>query len=274
VVRLVGEQESKEMPTVGADELVAEGVRLRGHLVGGAEPAVPLGWRTVIGENNLGIIATQGVEIQFAPRPNETAESPAAGFVELRRGDRLPGELVMMDADGVRFRGDVSGEVLVPVEEVSRIRLGRPGKLDDADLDLLLSLPRRMKDSPPTHMLVSSSGDLLRGRLTSIDGQEARLEIRGKTRVIERAKISEVVWLGQKTAPSAECRYVVATRDGARLGLGTAKLQAAELRGTHEVFGECRLPTQTLTTLTFGPRQDSQRERWELVPVKEPRSFE
>lgn len=272
VARVVGTANDVRVPDDLTSELIADGVRLRGQLLDGGGVGTTFGWRPEVGQSDLGIVAKTDVEIRFGATTREDAV--ADSFLELRSGDRLPGEFTSCDKDGVRFRSAVCGEVAIASDDVSRIRLKGTAKLDVSDLELLLSLPRQMKDSPPTHLLVSADGDVLRGRLLSMDHQEARIEVRGRTRVVERARLAEIIWLDQQAVLTKPCRYVVATHDGGQLGLETAEFDGAELPGTHRVLGACRIPLGAMQSLRFGTRESVPGGRWKLVPVKEPKTFE
>ena len=249
---------------------------MRGSLFGTGDAGPQFGWRAAAAENAVAIVAKQGVEIRFALSPGaEGADSNTGdGILELRSGDLLPGELVAVDVAGVRFRSDICGEVLVPMDRSSRLRLAAAGRIDETDLAMLLSLPRRMQESPPTQLLISTTGDVLRGRLLSVDDKHCRVEIRSKARVIPREKIAEIIWLDQTTGESEARRYVVATRDGGRLGLDEAVMDAEAFTGTHSVLGKCRLPIRSVRMLIMGERGPSRQDRLELMPVKEPKTFD
>ncbi|QEF96712.1 hypothetical protein Mal15_07400 [Stieleria maiorica] len=283
VVRCVGRADDVIKPAEDASRLLADGSGLWGRLIDGAGVAATFGWRVALAENDVGIAADEGVTIEFASPSEVTADvelptKSKTGMLQLRSGDRLPGQLISIQSDGVRFRSAVCDEIRVPLNAVSRVDAGPAVELDPSDLPWLTSLPRRMVDAPPTHVLVSPDGDALRGRLLSLDQQDVRIEVRDRTRLIDRASVAAVIWLDQaengaeQKTPS--CRYVVTTRDGARLGLQTASFDGHVLQGTHPQFGNCRIPVGSLERLSFGSKETSWRESLELVPVKQPKTFQ
>lgn len=277
VRRVVGRATALEPADAPVSQCVSEGVRLRGQLIDGRGLGTAFGWRPAVGQADLGIAAEQGLEIQLggAERREDLGQIVAsASYLELRSGDRLSGDLIASTKEGVRFLSDFSGEVVVALEHVSRIGLQPGAKFDASDLQLLLSLPRQMQDSPPTHLLVSVTGDVLRGRLLSIDAQQARIEVRGRTRLVERGKIAQIIWLDQKSPAADNCRYVVTTDDGGQLGLQTGEFNGTELAGKHSVLGDCRIGSDKMVTLRFGDRPSVVNQKWELIPVKEPKTFE
>ncbi|MDV6031801.1 MAG: hypothetical protein F9B45_17260 [Phycisphaera sp. RhM] len=275
VTRWVGRSEDVTAAPVDASQFQADGVSLWGRLLRGRDVGATFGWRCLSGENDVGISATDGVTIRFASTSDSDAKSvPELGMLELRCGDRLPGQLISIQPNGVRFQSDWCGEVLVALGEVRRIRTGPAVAAGETDAPWLTRLPRRMAASPPTHLLVSPTGDVLRGRLLSMDKDTARIEIRGRTRLINRSSVAEVIWLGPSDEGWAACRYVITTRDGARLGLQTAGFDGRELSGTQTELGNCRVPAAALERLRFGTRDASPGETWDLVPVKEPKTFE
>ncbi|MCS7467805.1 hypothetical protein NZK35_14225 [Stieleria sp. ICT_E10.1] len=275
VTRWVGRSEDVTAPPGEAAQFQADGVSMWGRLLDGRDVGATFGWRSLSGENDVGIAATEGVTIRFASTSDSDATSvPDLGMLQLRCGDRLPGQLVSIQPNGVRFQSDWCGEVLVALGEVRRIRTGPAVAAGETDAPWLTRLPRRMADSPPTHLLVSPNGDVLRGRLLSMDEDAARIEIRGRTRLIKRSSVAEVIWLGPSDEESAACRYVITTRDGARLGLQTAGFDGRELSGRQTELGNCRVPAAALESLRFGTRDASPGETWDLVPVKQPKTFE
>ena len=277
IIRVVGRAVDlqRELPVTG--ELVAAGLQMRGNLLSGNELGTTFGWRAEVSPDELGMVETPGVEVRFPARPQ--SDPRTFPHLELRSGDLMPGELIGVDAETVRLKSVICGEVAIPAEQVRRVRLAESVPLDATDLQAMLSLPRSLKRTPPTHLLVSPEADVLRGKLLSIDQESARLEVRGRMRVVPRDRIAEVIWLGDREATPDPCRYVVTTSLGAVLGLGPSEFDGAELRGAHAVLGDCRIKAEEIRSLRFGPRGDQGGAStvagdWKLVPVKEPKTFE
>lgn len=295
VVRVVGRAGEVESDAAATSQLVFDQTRLSGRLIDGKAFGQVFGFRGNVIENGVGLTATENVKVHVRAerepkRPNENP-SPREGLptdsandgdvspsrtemMELRSGDRLVGRLIEIDGKKVRFESSLTGEVSLPAIEVARIVKTRLKAIDPDELRWLLRLPRRSKDSPPTHILLSADGDMLRGKLKSLGQREVLIEVRGRTRQLQRNAIAGVVWIESDGAQVRPCRYVVTTGWGDRLGLTEATFDGETIRGRHGVLGRCRLTVGEIDTLAIGTREASGRERWELVPVKEPKTFE
>ncbi|MCA9140702.1 MAG: hypothetical protein KDB00_28210, partial [Planctomycetales bacterium] len=257
VTRIIGRANDVGPVDAASDQFIATGIRLQGRLVDGRDWGATFGWRPDVGNDVMGIVAEQNAEVQMGrtnSRSVDRVDSEPVCFLELLSGDRLPGEFVSFANEGVHFRSDLAGQVIVASADIGRVRLQRGVKPDPSESQMLLSLPRQMQDSPPTHLLVSTNGDALRGRLLSIDSQEARIEVRGRTRIVEQDRISEIIWLDQKMPITNDCRYVVTTAGGGQLGLQSAEFDGMQLRGTHSILGDCQIQSGDLTLLRFGNR--------------------
>ena len=87
----------------------------------------------------------------------------------------------------------------VPHERVKLVEL-IPGKPEDVKLakarkERLLTLPRMQRPSPPTQLVRSTSGDFLRGRVSSLDKDRLKLEVRLDNREVPRDLVSHIFWL-------------------------------------------------------------------------------
>jgi hypothetical protein len=68
-------------------------------------------------------------------------------------------------------------------------------KLDRATRIRLLTLPRVQRNNPPTHLVVSRDGDLLRGKLVLFDRDQLVLDVRGEQRTVLVKNIAELIAL-------------------------------------------------------------------------------
>lgn len=94
-----------------------------------------------------------------------------------------------------------------------------------------LAIPRSQRDHPPTHLLIAPNGDLLRGRLRSIDGSSVRFHSQGAELELPRSRISHIVRLraplpapaSPGAAPEPDRPPAEAKGKAADLGLGFAE---------------------------------------------------
>ncbi len=281
VMRLTGDAAAALPESDSQGRLLLPGTELGGRLVDGRRigGATTFGWRNNVFENEFGTVGQSKADVRFAG--SEDAESvdagssdPVAAGFECQWGDTLQATMVELKDGQVRFRSESFGEFSLPASLVTRIRLAESPPLSQAESELLLQLPRRMKESPPTHLLVSRTGDVLRGNLLDVDQSRARIVVRGVTRSIPRETIALIEFLTPRETVEGSIAYVLQTRGGSRLSLSSAFLENETIVGAHSAFGECRVPVSDLRQLSFGDRDAEPSSRPTFVPVKEPRTFE
>ena len=135
----------------------------------------------------------------LAGGPNAAVPTAAIGkrTMHLRSGDTIPCEVTKITEEGIHFKTNLSDATFVPHNKVKAVELSvvdGPPKLNKTKRERLLTLPRMQRDSPPTQLIRSKSGDFLRGRVIDMDDQELRLEVRIETKKIPRDRISQIIW--------------------------------------------------------------------------------
>ena len=181
----------REQPTAkpaargGAVRVEAEQVVLGGGLIGGIFGGGG-GMRRVVIANQKG---------------SRTSSDPPAAesrVLFLRSGDTIPAEVTSIDASGVHFDSPTIDQGFVPHERVRSVilrELDRPKQIDTKTRDRLLLIPRAARDDPPTHLVCSTSGDFVRGRLESLDDRFVRMEVRLESLRIPRDRVAQIFWL-------------------------------------------------------------------------------
>lgn len=177
-------------------------------------------------------------------------------------------------------------------------------KLDRTSRNRMLTVPRLQRTNPPTHLVVSRDGDLLRGQLVNFDRDELAVDVRGETRTIPVKNIAELIALdpAPKLDPppseptqeeSAEgtpesqtdpaepqtnnlATYQVILDQGARVSLIPTSVDINELRGNHPQLGECSLPWNSILRVSLGDaiNIDASRSRygkWKLQHAPDPK---
>jgi thiol-disulfide isomerase/thioredoxin len=195
-----------------------------------------------------------------APKP------PSKPLLHLRTGDTITCETVGVDEQGVSLTSTSTEAKHVPHERVKLVEL-IPGKPEDVKLakarkERLLTLPRMQRPSPPTQLVRSTSGDFLRGRVSSLDKDRLKLEVRLDNREVPRDLVSHIFWLhadelaGEKAAnpdASPPVQRVQAHRhDGFRLTFVPKQLQGGVLTGDSDVLGVCRAELEKIDELIIG----------------------
>jgi len=138
-----------------------------------------------------------------------------------------------------------------------------------ADLMLrqMLTIPRFRRDNPATHVLVSPAGDLLRGRLTSLDDQSVRFVSRLSEFNFERRRAAAVVWLHplQETPapawdPELPVIRVLLGNGDLIVVMNPERMADGRLVGHSPILGRCEVPIETIRELHaggFGPLNDA-----------------
>jgi thiol-disulfide isomerase/thioredoxin len=143
----------------------------------------------------------------------------------LRSGDTVPCEVTKITEEGVHFKTSLSDATFVPHDRVKAVELvtvDGPPKLNKTKRERLLTLPRMQRDSPPTQLIRSRSGDFLRGRVIDMDDQELRLEVRIETKKIPRDRIAQIIWFHPEELTDA------ATTSGERGGVSPSVSSPAD----------------------------------------------
>ena len=205
-----------------------------------------------------------------------------------------PGVVEPLDEQGVTFHSSLFDATLVTHDKIKAVELenrSQATKIDASKRDRLLTLPRMQKDDPPTHLIRSTEGDYLRGRLIELDEKTLTVEVRLETRRLPRDHIATIIWLeksGEKggsdpakdtassTTLSAATRVQALRGDGIRLTFLPEKLIGTTLQGTSEVFGTCRVELSEVDQLIVGraieqAATDLPYQRWKLQSAIEPK---
>lgn len=118
--------------------------------------------------------------------------------LHLRSGDTIPCQVLSIDEEGLHFTTPLSNATFVAHQRVKGLELdGRPGAptLDETKRQRLLTLPRLQKNSPPTHLLCSTNGDFLRGRLIAMNADRLTVEVRLTNQEIPCERVAQIIWL-------------------------------------------------------------------------------
>ena len=179
-------------------------------------------------------------------------------------------------------------------------------KIDRATRLRLLTLPRVQRNNPPSHLVVSRDGDLLRGKLIHFDRDQLVVDVRGEQRTILVKNIAELIALDPapkleqpneptdptqptdpaQSADSAEPQvpapiasndvYQIILEQGARVSIVPESVDAEELKGTHPQLGECSLPWSSVVRISLGDAiaVDASQNRygkWKLQHAPDPK---
>ncbi len=146
-----------------------------------------------------------------APGARKIARGPGAAGADLelagvralhlRSGDTIPCDVTGIDENGILFRTPLSDATFIPHARVKAVDLvgglskSSAVRLSKIKRERLLTLPRMQRESPPTHLIRSTNGDFLRGRVVVMDEAKLTVETRLENREIPRERIAQIIWL-------------------------------------------------------------------------------
>ena len=191
-----------------------------------------------------------------------------------RSGDAVDGIIESIGEQGVKFKSDETETTRVRHDQMDSVTLadvkGRV-KFSEEKMARLMTVPRILKNDPPTHLLLSVSGDYLRGRLLSMDAENVYVEIRLETKVIPRSKVARIQWLHERPwldeevadesktdepekRDDRETKFLVhAVRsDSHGVTFAPQSLVDGRLSGTSDLLGQCSVRLDQIDLLLFG----------------------
>lgn len=155
-----------------------------------------------------------------------------------------------------------------------------------------LTVPRFRRNNPPTHALIASNGDVLRGRLVSITSEEVMFESRLEPLKISRSRIAAIVQLESRKkessaeTPEADSGFVtgptepvradvqISLADGYRVTAKPEKMDADFLECSSEVLGRFRIPARSIQEIRIGNPAETPVaiafQQWIAEPAREP----
>jgi thiol-disulfide isomerase/thioredoxin len=226
----------------------------------------------------------------------DSATKPlTGGILYLSDGDRIPCESTEIDDEGVHFKSSVVEATLVPHGQVKALEFipqWTAAALDDVKRQRLLTLPRMQKANPPTHLIVSRSGDYLRTKLDSMNDETLSIESHLEPKQIARSGVACVIWLHATSDAVAATpddghpasdehsprglRVQAVKTDGVRLTFQPQACSGKSLSGTGELLGPCSVDLNQVDSLIFGSAirneaAEAPFQLWKLTDAIEPR---
>lgn len=202
-----------------------------------------------------------------------TSETLSGSLIRFRSGDSTPAKVLQINEKGVRFESDRTTTTFAPNSTIDQIvfRAAKNNALPEDQRKRLLTIPRAQQNDPPTHLLISTAGDFLRGHLMEVNGERVSIEVRGELLEIPVAELSEVIWLyerdwktpkekGEENAAAKldaggqvknEVYIVYAGKQG--IALRPTKVSKGMIGGVSELLGESQVPLSEMTVLFWGP---------------------
>lgn len=229
-------------------------------------------------------------QLLTASVPAQPTAMPGKQSLHLRSGDTVPGEIVDIGLKGVTIDSPSTDTTFIPHDWIKAVDLTSSQslpKLSKTKRSRLLTLPRLLRDSPPTHLLCSKNGDVLRARVLEMDNSRLKVEVRLETKNVPRNRVAQIIWLhadelsgetdSASTLANSDTTRVQAIRTGGnRLTFVASELDGLILSGESDVLGTCRVDLASVDELLFGTfiEQSAARlayHRWRLHHATDPK---
>ena len=248
---------------------------------------------------------------QRASTATRAASSPRARRMtiglEFRTGDVVEGIVKAVDEKGVTFVSESTQTTFVPNSNMESITL-RPSR--DAvnetpqKLERLMIVPRSMKADPPTHLLISTSGDYLRGRLVSLNESKTTIEVRLENIELPTEQIAQIYWLHDRQwdkpanadqaakepqdkpadqpaveGESQEFQVHAIRKDSRGITFVPKGMENGKLLGKSSLLGDCEQTLTDLQMILFGRDVGAQaralkKELWKLSLAQLPKVYQ
>ena len=213
--------------------------------------------------------------------------------LRLRSGDVLEATIEKIDAQGVHFTSTATATRFLPHDAIRSAQLQSvpyQQPIDPKKMARLLTVPRFQKDRPPTHLILTTGGDFIRGRLLELNDDKLMLEQGETALTLPRSLVSVVIWLFDRgwesqVAPVASGEagegFLVHARSRTQdfYTFELIRHDASRVVGRSALLGDVELALDSLDSLHFGrnlPQLLDQLEAnpWRLTLAKLPQVFE
>lgn len=218
--------------------------------------------------------------IRSEPALTETIAQATASphGLYFRNGDMAQVTVSSINAAGVHFKSEQTKTIFAAHDRIDRL-VFRDNSRDlgwtDPQRQRLLTVPRSLKSDPPTHLVIASSGDVVRGHLVSLTTDTLSIEVRGHVVELPTAEVSEVAWLYQRQWKTADSDQTIESAESVSdsqvvdsgksdflvYALGLAqhamtlrpkRIEGGVLHGTSELLGDTAVQLDRISQLFFG----------------------
>jgi thiol-disulfide isomerase/thioredoxin len=184
--------------------------------------------------------------------------------LHLRSGDNIRCAVTKIDERGVTLLTAAADATFVPNDQLMALELvvdSQAMAITKTKQERLLMTPRMQRTSPPTHLIRSTGGDYLRGRLVAMDDLQLELEIRLESKTIPRSTVARIIWLHPEPdaapappveSPPGQIRLQTLDPDGKRLTMFGESFAQTTISGHNDVLGQCRVDVSGIDRLYLG----------------------
>jgi hypothetical protein len=201
-----------------------------GTVVRGSFEELRSDWSIRLGGTTGGIVA--GSDVVALRRSDRTLPAlPSTEHVILANGDRMPGQVLDLAGQYLRFRFQDGNILSLPLSALLVVWFAAPsGPETDESADLSRLLRRLAAETRTRDVVLLRNGDIEKGILTGLDAQLVRLDSDEKKLQIDRNKVAAIALnteLATMLRPPGRYGRVI-LRDGCRLSLASAQWSAGK----------------------------------------------
>jgi thiol-disulfide isomerase/thioredoxin/small nuclear ribonucleoprotein (snRNP)-like protein len=218
---------------------------------------------------------------------NGKAKDTKTCELAFQTGDVIEGRIILIDEQGVAFESEQTKCEFATHDQMESITfVKRYGmNMGHDERRHLTTIPRQQKYDPPSHMILTASGDAIRGQLIALTHQGIDVTVRQQLKRVATDRVAQIVWLqdrdweknkearsmpvkeGPKTLVASHKFMVhVMGTSGKGITFHPTSMVAGKLSGTSDLFGECSVDMDASERVLFGKNVGRQVRAYRLDP--------
>ena len=226
-----------------------------------------------------------------------TASSFASAYrtprgLQLRSGELMDAVVDSIDESGIKFDSFATSTTFLPHQVIHSVQLKVPMRgvpIDVKKMERLLTVPRMRRDNPPTHLLITTSGDYLRGRLKRMTQETVEFDEGDTPLIVPRISVAVIIWLHDRQWEGEQPNEQIEGEEAFQVHLRSQsmgrftfkpeRIEHEKLFGTSPLLGAVNCPLSKFESLEFGKNMiqrmaASEENAWRLSLAKSPMVFE
>jgi thiol-disulfide isomerase/thioredoxin len=212
----------------------------------------------------------------------------------LENGDCFPASVVALSENEATITSSIFDSGKIPSDLIRGMKvlffIGIDG-IDEQTKKRMLTLPRTLRNNPPTHAVVARTGDVIRGQLRRMTPDAVTIEVRGSERIISLKTVAEIVKLTpapelessgkdpsalESIKPAQGLLLQALSDTGSRISIVPTRVEENLLHGDHPQLGSCKIDMSQVRRFVFGDRihTDTSRSyfsKWQLRNAPDPK---
>lgn len=215
-----------------------------------------------------------------APNSVEPPSRLRKPVVHLASGDQVPCFHVTLNEQGATISSTYTDSTHIKFSEIRGIDLvrGIPAMPSGLKIDRFMVLPRSQRNDPPTHLIQSMDGDLLRGRIVAMDQSIIQVALRNDIQRVPLDSVARIIALSATDGgvdvvpdPAEGMPVTVVMAGGSRLSFAASQVAGIFLSGRSPILGDCRGDLQQVDEIQFGAKSGkAETDTWTFRPAINP----